>query len=73
MNENNDFLITEEDTRKIKPRETFSGTKINDLFQYATVTTQRPRDNFDLKISRFFFACNISFSSVDYKEFKNFN
>ena len=41
MNENNDLLMKVEDTRKIQPKETFSGAKINYLFQYATVTTQK--------------------------------
>ena len=35
------------------------------------VTTQKQGDNFDLQISRIFFACNISFSSVEHKECKN--
>ena len=67
MNENNDLLMKEEDTRKFQPKETFSGTKINYLFQYATITAQKQGDNFDLQIARFFFACNISFSSVEHK------
>ena len=71
MNENNDLLMKEEGTHKIHPKKTLSGTKINYLFQYVTVTTQKQRDNFDLQIARFFFACNIPFSSVKHKEFKN--
>ena len=32
MNENNDLLMYRENTRKIQSKETFCGTKINDLF-----------------------------------------
>ena len=64
MNENNDLLMKEKDTRKIQPKKTFSGAKINYLFQYATVTIQKQGDNLDSQIVRFFFACNIPFSSV---------
>ena len=71
MNENNDLLMKEEDTRKIRQKETFSGAKINYLFQYAKVITQKQGDNFKLQIVRFFFAYNISISSVENKEFKN--
>ena len=62
--------MKESDTRKIQTKGTFSGAKLNDLFQYKTVTTQKQRDNYDLQVFRFFFVCNVPFSSVKHKEFK---